>query len=337
MGPIRSIVLGVFVCVLHISLTMLTACVLLCVVGAALGQSTAPTRKPAGDIEAVLSKKPHYSMLLDLLRTTGLLDELKQVNQMTLFAPTNAALSMIPDADYNALKSDTLKLRALLQYHATTDEAWHTQARANDKVFNSLDKNLPIRVNSYREVHTLAAEGVNITEANIHVANGYVHGIDGVMAPPAGDIIDIINNNPNTSILSKLLANAGLDTVIRADHNITLFAPTDAAFAKLSDEALTFLQNNPKALQETLLYHVVGKTTLYSIGMRHAMTFDTADKHHDSLMLIEDPANGDVYLNHAKVNTADISATNGVIHLLDDVLIPTSTLISIEDQGLHLG
>jgi len=311
---------------------------LLLVATAALGQTTpGPTHKPAGNIEAVLGKKPHYSMLMDLLKSTGLLDELKQVNQVTLFAPTNAALSMIPDADYNALKSDTLKLRALLQYHATTDEAWHTNPRQNDRVFNSLDKNLPIRVNAYKTVHTLAAEGVNITEANIRVANGYVHGIDGVMAPPAGDIIDIINQRPDTTILAKLLANAGLDTVIRADHNITLFAPTDAAFAKLSDEALTFLQNNPKALQETLLYHVVGKTTLYSIGMRHAMTFDTADRHHDSLMLIEDPANGDVYLNHAKVSTADVSATNGVIHLLDDVLIPTSTLISIEDQGLHLG
>jgi len=317
---------------------MLPQIVLLCLVGGALSQTTASvTHRPAGDIEAVLMKKPHYSMLLDLLRSTGLLDELKQVNQLTLFAPTNAALSMIPDADYNALKADTLKLRALLQYHATTDEAWHSDKHNNDKVLNSLDKNMPIRINVYRDVHTISAEGINVTEQNIRVANGFVQGIDGVMAPPAGDIIDIINQRSDTTTLAKLIANTGLDAVIRADHNITLFAPTDAAFAKLSDEALTFLQNSPTALTETLLYHVVQKTTLYSIGMRHAMTFGTADHHKDSLMLIEDPLNDDVYLNHAKVSTADISATNGVIHTLDDVLIPTSTLIKIEDQGLHLG
>merc|ERR1712154_696469 len=149
-----------------------------------------------------------------------------------------------------------------------------------------------------------------------------------------GDIVELINNNPNTTVLAKLIA-------ISADSNQTLFAPTDAAFSHLDDQALTYLQNNANALKQVLLYHLVPKTTLYSIGMRHAMTFETADSagHHDfnNLMLIEDPNNDDVYLNHAKVSKADISATNGVIHLLDDVLVPTDVLIQIEDQGLHLG
>merc|ERR1711936_1391165 len=66
--------------------------VILMVVGGAMSQTTAP----AADVETQLSKRPHYSMLLDLLKTTGLLDQLKALPQMTLFAPTNAALLTCP-------------------------------------------------------------------------------------------------------------------------------------------------------------------------------------------------------------------------------------------------
>jgi len=267
------------------------------------------------------------------------LDTLKNIKNppgMTLFAPTNLALSSIPDADFNALKNDKTRLTQLLQYHVA-NQAFHTNSRAYDKALTSLDRNLPIRFNSYREIHTISAEGVNITESDIRVNNGWVQGIDGVMMQPQGDIVELLKNNPNTTILSKLISQAGLASAISGDMNQTLFAPTDAAFSHLDDQALTYLQNNPAALKEVLLYHLVPKVSLYSIGMRHAQTFQTADKRHDSLMMLENPNNDDIYLNSAKVSKADISATNGVIHLLDDVLVPTNVLIQIEDQGLHLG
>jgi len=323
-------------------LCVLMTAVATCVTSQSTTKGPRPT-KAAPDIESVLSKKPHYSMLLDLLRSSGLLNTLKNINNppgMTLFAPTNLALSSIPDADFNALKNDMSRLGALLEYHVA-NEAFHTSKRANDKTLTSMLKGLPIRFNIYNLMHTMSAEGVNITESDIRVANGFVQGIDGVMMEPKGDIVELINNNPNTTVLAKLIAASGLGPAISADSNQTLFAPTDAAFSHLDDQALTYLQNNADALKQVLLYHLVPKTTLYSIGMRHAMTFETADSagHHDfnNLMLIEDPNNDNVYLNHAKVTKADISATNGVIHLLDDVLVPTDVLIQIEDQGLHLG
>jgi len=275
-------------------------------------------------------------MVLDLLRSTGLITTLKSLPEMTLFAPTNAALSGIPNDDYQDLKADIQKLSALLKYHVTTDQAFHTTGRANDLVLNSLDNNLPIRINIYKLVHSYAAEGVNITDKDIRVSNGFIQGIDDVMEPPKGDVVDLISNMPETATLARLINGAGLESAIRMDLNITVFAPTNAAFDKLSPEVLTYLQNNPKALTEVLLYHVVKKTTLYSIGMRHAMTFQTADKHHDSLMLLEGD-NDEMFLNHAKVDNRDISATNGVIHTIEDVLVPTSILISIEDQGLVVG
>jgi len=293
---------------------------------------------PADDIETALTKRQHFSMVLDLLRQSGLLDQLKQAPQVTLFAPTNQALSDIDSDDYNDLKADTATLKLWLQYHASTEMAWHhTSLASNDLELKSLNNGLPIRINVYWQMHTVTAEGVNITERNIPVANGYVHGIDGYMEAPAGDVVDIINAIDECTTLSKLIATAGLEATLRGDHNVTVFAPEDFAFEDLDDQVLNYLQSNPNVLKEVLLYHVVQKTTLYSIGMRHQMTFPTSDARHDSLMLLEGEDDDEIFLNHALVDERDISATNGVVHTIEAVLIPPNVLIQLEDQGLgHL-
>jgi len=294
---------------------------------------------PVDDVESALAKRGQFSMILDLLKKANLLDTLKQAPQMTLFAPTNDALGEIDPDDLREITNDIPKLTEFLQYHVTTEEAWHhTRNNSNDRVFNSLNNDLPIRINSYYLVHSVAAEGVNISIRNIPVANGYIQGIEGPMFAPLGDVVDILNSNVDTGTLAKLLATTGLDAIIKADQNITVFAPTDDAFNDLDPQVLSYLQNNPDLLKEVLLYHVVQKTTLYTIGFRHQMTFPTEDSRHDSLMLLEsDDEEEEFFLNHAMVGDRDMSATNGVIHTLEAVLIPPGVLVKLEDQGFgHL-
>jgi len=240
--------------------------------------------------------------------------------------------------DYNNLKNDANELKEFLKYHVTTDEAWHTSNSDNDRVFDSLDNALPIRINVYKTLHTVAVDGCNITEKNINVANGFIQGISDYMQAPGGDVVDVINSYPELTTLAKLVAASGLDAVLRADKNITVFCPTDEAFENMDPAVLTYLQQNPSVLKEVLLFHVVQKYTLYRIGMRHAMTFPTADAHKDSLVLIESQDEpDDFFLNHALIADSDIGATNGVIHTIEDILIPSSVLVLLEDQGFgHL-
>ncbi|XP_012941416.1 transforming growth factor-beta-induced protein ig-h3-like [Aplysia californica] len=292
------------------------------------------TPKPAPDLVTVLANKGHYSVILGLLNSTGLLNQLLAAPQMTLFAPTDEALAKLPPQELTALQADPQRLTQVLSYHAVTGLSFEVKGRNNDKVLSS-SSGQPIRINVYPIVHAYSAEGVKISEKDIQVANGYVQGIDGIMVPPEGDIIDLLAKRPDMKTLTSLLKTAGLVNTIKADHNITVFAPTDAAFAKLSPPVLTYLQDNPGALAEVLLYHVVARKTLYSIGMRQAMSFPTADSHHDSLMLIED-SNGDIYLNHAKLLEVDHSATNGVLHVIDDVIVPIRIILAIEGAGLSL-
>jgi len=286
-------------------------------------------------------------MFLNLLQTSGLITQLDALQNLTLFAPTNQALSSLSTADFNALESDSRRLMEVLQYHASDNKPWRANdnSRTNDRTLFSLDHDLPIRVNVYDKLHSIAVEGVNLTEKNIHVANGWVHGIDGLMEPPKGDIVEIINQNPELSTLAGLIAASGLDAVIRADQNITVFAPTNTALSSLNPAVLNYLKHTPSALQEVLEYHIVPKTTLYSIGMRHQMLFDTAAgpnrKNRDQLMLLENDNGGQqkIFVNNAQVINPDVSATNGVLHEIDDVLIPTGILIKMEDMGLghHMG
>jgi len=306
-------------------------------VGGVVSQTAAPMR----DLETLLTRKHHYSILLGLLRTSGLLDQLKAEDQLTIFAPTNIALSRIPSNDFAALKSDAKRLTDLLTYHVTTEIAWHPVGMDNDKVFTSLNNNLPIRINYYYRLHAYAAEGINITERSQRFANGWLHGIDGVMMPPEGDVIDLIQDNPDLSMFAKHLTDAGLNDVIRADKNITVFAPNNAAFQKLNAGVLTYIEHSVETMKHILMFHVVERWTLYSIGMRHQMVLQTADRHQEDLLMLIESFDGDldISVNNAKIVTKDISATNGVVHILEDVLIPTSVLIQIEDEGLghHFG
>jgi len=288
------------------------------------------------DAETVLTKKGHYTMFLNLLKRTTLLDTLKNSEEITLFAPTNQALSQIPYDEYQDLLNDPDRLNSLLSYHVTTDAAFHTTGQSNDVVLTSSNNNLPIRINVYRQVHTISAEGANITERNIKIENGFIQGIDEIMWPPEGDVVDIVTNHDELGTTATFLSKAGLIDTIRNDRNITVFAPLDEAWEDLDDEIVEYLEKNPTLLEEVLLYHVVQDTTLYSIGMRHSMTFKTADHHKDDLVLIEDD-NDDFLLNDVRIDEMDMSATNGVVHTVERVLIPTSVLVMLEDQGFdHL-
>jgi len=290
-----------------------------------------PTRAPAANLTTVLaSDAGNFSVITGLLQSTGLLDTLENANAITLFLPTDEAMAKVPQATLDALNADKQMLTDLLSYHAVVGEADRLRGRFNDRVLMSA-AGKPVRINTYM-FHTITAEGVPISQANIPVANGYINAIDGVMSAPNGNIVDIIASRSDLSTLASLLSSAGLIDVVRADENITVFAPTDAAFAKVDSKIIDFLKANPEALKNTLLFHVVAKTTLYSAGIHHAAVVNTAD-HNKQIMALED-GNGKVYVNNAEVTEKDISADNGVLHIIDSVMIPTKEFVALQAAGI---
>ena len=134
------------------------------------------------------------------------------------------------------------------------------------------------------------------------------------------DIVETAINSGQFTILTKAIEAAGLTEILKKKNNITVFAPTDAAFAKLPAGTLEMLlkPENKEKLKAILLYHVVNtELTAKKVGKLNGRSVMTLQRG----VLKIDTTNG-VKVNDATVIKADVKAENGVIHIIDTVLIP---------------
>lgn len=146
--------------------------------------------------------------------------------------------------------------------------------------------------------------------------------------PVEKSIVDVAAEAGSFNVLIEAAQKAGLAEFLSTEQNITVFAPTDAAFAALlSDLNLTSLdQVDAATLASILTYHVVGDkvySTNLSSGAVPSSNKNSPDNEPLSLMV---NVGSDVMINNAKVTTADVMASNGVIHVIDKVLLPPSVV-----------
>src|SRR5674476_976569 len=130
-------------------------------------------------------------------------------------------------------------------------------------------------------------------------------------------ITQIAASDPNFSTLVSLLQKANLTDTLNGTTNYTVFAPTNAAFEKVPSSTLADLANNTTALKRVLLYHVV-PGTLLSKDIKGNGTLTTAN----GLSLPYSVTSTVVTVDNAGITKTDINATNGVIHVIDSVMIP---------------
>ena len=129
-------------------------------------------------------------------------------------------------------------------------------------------------------------------------------------------VADTIAATPQLSTLSGLVVKAGLTETLRSGGPFTVFAPTNEAFAKVPAKTMDELGNNPDKLKAVLTYHVLsGKVMAAEVKNSNAKTVNGAN-------LALSKAGEFVTVEDAMVQKADISATNGVVHMVDSVVIP---------------
>jgi transforming growth factor-beta-induced protein len=146
--------------------------------------------------------------------------------------------------------------------------------------------------------------------------------------PMEKTIVDVAAEAGSFTVLIEAAQKAGLADFLSTEQNITVFAPTDAAFAALlADLNLTSLdQVDAATLASILTYHVVGDKVYsnnLSSGVVASLNTNSPDKEALSLLV---KVGGDVMINNAKVTTADVMASNGVIHVIDKVLLPPTVV-----------
>lgn len=139
----------------------------------------------------------------------------------------------------------------------------------------------------------------------------------GSAVPSGNTIAAIVSNDPNFSTLLAAVQAAGLASTLSSAGPFTVFAPTNAAFAKVPQDQLTALLNDPAALKALLLYHVVpGRVTAAQV-----VTLTSAKTVNGANVTIA-VNGGTVTINDSTVTKTDIAASNGIIHVIDTVLMP---------------
>jgi uncharacterized surface protein with fasciclin (FAS1) repeats len=244
---------------------------------------------------------------------------LSSEGSFTVFAPTDEAFEALPDGLLADLLADPSGLLTdILLYHVVGSVALSTDLADGQMITTLLGEDVTVTING---------DGVFINDAQVIIAdllasNGVVHVIDAVLLPPVEElptIFDIVAASEVHNTLETALLEAGLDGALsNPEDALTLFAPTDAAFEALPDGLLADLLADPSGLlTDILLYHVVGSV---------ALSTDLADGQEITTLLGLDVVvtiNGDgVFINDAQVIIADILASNGVVHVIDAVLVP---------------
>lgn len=134
---------------------------------------------------------------------------------------------------------------------------------------------------------------------------------------PSGDIVETAIAAGSFTTLATALEAAGLVGVLQGEGPFTVFAPTDEAFSKLPAGTVEALLADKEALTRVLTYHVVAGRVMSDavVGLSEAQTVAGIKTPIEVRM-------GNVYVGGAKVVSADVAATNGVIHVIDAVMLP---------------
>jgi len=267
---------------------------------------------PEMDIVETAATTAGFSTLAAAVEAAGLVSALQADGPFTVFAPTDEAFAALPEGTLDALLADPSALAQILTYHVVDGRVF---ARDLDGVVSTATlAGYPVLFDLSDGARVNAS---NIVATDILTTNGVIHVIDEVLLPPAGDIVETAVA-AGFSTLAVALEAADLVSALQADGPFTVFAPTDAAFAALPQGTLESLIADPEALSDILLYHVVNGQ-VFSGDLPGVTSVGTLQGQNLSIDLTSG-----VKINESNVVQADIITQNGVIHVIDAVLIPAS-------------
>ena len=297
--------------------------ILLACVAVFVAFGTAQAREAS--IVQTAAESGKFNTLVNALVATGLDGALK-TGEFTVFAPTEEAFSKLPAGTIEKLLKPENRetLVAILKVHVvpaklTLESFTGSTSTLNGPVELAIDAH-----------HRPTVNGIPIRGNSIPCTNGKILVINQVLMPVAkaepkrvepkpGNILGVAQKAGNFKILLKAIEVAGLTEVLEGDGPFTVFAPTDEAFAKLSEGTIAKLLTpaGKEDLIAILKYHVVaGKVTAKQAVVAGKATSLLGKGYPIELK------DGRLAIKNAKVIANDIGAGNGVIHVIDTVLLP---------------
>ncbi|XP_035390107.1 periostin, osteoblast specific factor b isoform X1 [Electrophorus electricus] len=254
--------------------------------------------------------------------------EIEGPGSYTFFAPSNDAWDLIDPEVRSALVSNVnIELYNALHYHMA-NKRFLTKDLKNGMSINSMYNDLSLHINHYPN-GIVTVNCARIIYGNQVATNGVVHVIDRVITAVSNTIQDVIDVDIDLTTLSNIATTSGLTDKLGEPGHFTLFAPTNDAFSNLDREVLDRLMGDKNALQALLKYHLLDSVQC-SEAIMSGTSYETLEGTN-----IEIGCGGDsLTVNGIKmVLKKDIVTTNGVIHLIDQVLMPDSAKQVMELVG----
>jgi uncharacterized surface protein with fasciclin (FAS1) repeats len=310
---------------------------------------TSTTPQPTLDIVETAAANGNFTTLLAAAEAADLVDALKSEGPLTVFAPTDDAFAALPEGTVEALLQDIDALTAILTYHVTVGAVTSDQVVQLTSVPTLNGAELTVTVMDGK----VMIDNANVIITDIQTTNGIIHVIDAVVIPGnaqadggsdavayksagfsfGGWFAQAIRDGRFSWLTSRLslytvsqlaglktlnvaVKTADLRNTLRYDGPFTVFGPTNEAFAALPAGTLEALLQDTDALTNILLYHV----TPGVVKAEDVVNLTEATMANGETVSIS--VNGGVMVNDANVIAVDIMARNGVIHVIDGVLVP---------------
>jgi uncharacterized surface protein with fasciclin (FAS1) repeats len=293
-------------------------CAFVCLLAAIVGLSGVANSYAAQkqrDIVDTAVGAGSFKTLAAALKAADLVETLKGKGPFTVFAPTDEAFSKLPKGTVEELlkPENKEKLAGILTYHVVAGKVMAADVVKLTKAKTVQGSEVTITVKGGK----VKVDNANVVKTDIQCGNGVIHVIDAVILPK--DIVDTAVAAGSFKTLAAALKAAGLIETLKGKGPFTVFAPTDEAFSDLPEGTVEELlkPENKEKLVGILTYHVVAGKVMAAdvVKLKEAKTVQGSKVS----IKVDD---GKVMVDNAQVVKTDILCGNGVIHVIDAVILP---------------
>lgn len=251
--------------------------------------------------------------------------EIEGPGSFTFFAPSNEAWAALPTEILDALVSNVnIELLNALHYHMVAQRLTSEELRHGSS-FTSMYQDFHVHLHHYSN-GIVTVNCARLIKPDQHATNGIVHVVDRVITAVSNSIHTLIEMDEDLETLRTAMAAAGLTALLEGEGHYTVFAPTNEAFEKIPQQTLTRILGDPVALRDLLNYHI-----LKSLQCSEAVVAGSAMETLQGSTLEVGCQGGHMTLNgQAVVTRKDQLGTNGVVHYINQLLIPDSAKVLLE-------
>ncbi len=279
------------------------------------------------NITTLVAENSNLSLLRAAVVRAGLANTLSASGTMTVFAPTNeafAAAGLGTEAAINAVPVETLK--GILMYHVLSQKYAAANIPNGTTELTTASSAKAYVTKNTRGVYVNG--NAMVTTADVMASNGVVHVINKVLMPPSQNIVQLAQSNTNLSFLVAAVVRASqgstnVSQVLSTTNPLTVFAPTNQAFINAGFATTdAIMAADPATLTSILTYHVIAARVFSSDLTENAMPTTLNGGKVTITLTGGAKVKGNANATASNITATDILATNGVVHVIDQVLLP---------------